>query len=126
MMYELVVDSGFSAAHKLRGYEGACEHLHGHNWRVQIVLRSAGLDRLGMVMDFKKVKSRVDRILGELDHVYLNELGPFKEKNPTTENIAKEVFDRLSERLRRGVRLARVTVWESDRCGASYFDPEQG
>lgn len=125
-MYELVVDSDFAAAHNLRGYDGACERLHGHNWRVQIVLRSAGLDELGMVMDFKDVKRHVAEILDELDHHYLNDLDSFKEQNPTTENISREIFHRLGERLPEGVGVGRVTVWESEKCGASYFDTEQG
>ena len=125
-MYELVVDTDFSAAHKLRGYEGACERLHGHNWRVQVVVKSQKLDRLGMVMDFKEVKSRLAQILDEFDHNYLNELDAFKEQNPTTENIAREVFDRLAALLDKGVQVGRVTVWESDKCGASYTSSSQG
>jgi 6-pyruvoyltetrahydropterin/6-carboxytetrahydropterin synthase len=111
----------FAAAHRLREYDGNCERLHGHNWKVDVVLRAALLDRLGMAMDFRVAKRLIHEVLDGFDHQCLNELAPFREMNPTTENIARVVYEALEARLPSGVAVAKVTAWESDQCGASYF-----
>ncbi|HUS57199.1 MAG TPA: 6-carboxytetrahydropterin synthase QueD [Planctomycetota bacterium] len=120
-MYELVYETHFAAAHHLRGYSGSCERLHGHNWKVIVLVRAAQLNELGMVLDFRDVKAHVDGLLNSLDHEYLNDLAPFTVANPTTENIAKWVFDELGKLLPKAVSVRKVTVWESERCGASYM-----
>ena len=76
-------------AHNLRGYNGDCEKLHGHNWKVEVILKTEKLNELGMVMDFKIVKEKLEVILSRFDHSYLNELSEFKQENPTTENVSK-------------------------------------
>lgn len=119
-MYELVVETDFAAAHNIREYAGNCERLHGHNWKVQVVLAARSLDHLGMVMDFREVKARLGEILQSLDHQYLNNVKPFKKLNPTTENIARFIWDKLSKSLPKKVRVAKVKVWESERCAAAY------
>ena len=122
-MYELTVVSTFSSAHNLRGYEGACENLHGHNWKVEAVIASPGLDKLGMVMDFKKLKESVGRILDSLDHRYLNEVPPFDRENATAENLARFIYQELSKALGKGdVSVLRVRVWESDTSAAAYYE----
>lgn len=122
MAFELVVETDFSAAHNLREYKGQCERLHGHNWKVQVVLKAEKLDTLGMVMDFRDAKRVIGEIINRFDHVYLNELQDFKILNPTTENLSKILYDELKNALPSGVKVARVTTWESDRCGAAYFE----
>jgi 6-pyruvoyltetrahydropterin/6-carboxytetrahydropterin synthase len=124
-MYELSVEASFAAAHSLRGYRGECERLHGHNWRVEVCLAAEALDELGMVMDFRDVKSMLGGVLAELDHRHLNEVPPFDALNPTTENLCRHVADRLRAGLPPRVAIRRVTCWESDRCSASY-SPEPG
>ena len=120
-MFELVLQMGFSAAHSLRGYEGVCERLHGHNWKVDVYLRRADLDDTGMVLDFKVAKQHLGAVLDEIDHRHLNELAYFREHNPTTESIARFITRELSARLPDSVRVDRVTAWESERCGATYW-----
>lgn len=120
-MYELIVEADFAAAHSLRGYQGKCENLHGHNWKVQVILRAAALNGLGMVMDFKEIKNTLKEILEGFDHKHLNELTLFKEENPTTENVAKFLYHELSKKLPQKVSVSKVTTWESACCGASYF-----
>ena len=120
-MYELVIQVDFAAAHNLRGYCGECENLHGHNWKLDIYLRSEKLDDLGMVMDFKVAKEHISAILDTIDHKYLNEVDYFREVNPTTENIARFMSEQLAKKLPDGVGVDRITVWESDRCGATYW-----
>jgi 6-pyruvoyltetrahydropterin/6-carboxytetrahydropterin synthase len=126
-MFEVTVESGFSAAHRLRDYEGACERLHGHNYRVAVTVRGEAVGISGMLVDFKGVRGTLGRVLDKLDHICLNEdVEDFGEGglNPTAENIAKWIFDRLAEtsatELPDGAALARVTVWESEKSSATY------
>ena len=81
-MYELIVESEFSAAHRLREYRGACEKLHGHNYRVEMVVASEKLDALGMVADFRELKRLLQEAAERYDHAFLNELAEFREAEP--------------------------------------------
>jgi len=122
-MYELTVDATFSSAHNIRGYEGACEQLHGHNWKVEIVVATKKLDKLDMVVDFRTLKGHLKDILERLDHKYLNEIPPFDKENATAENIAKYIYKELKGKVDdRGVKLSRVRVWESEHASASYYE----
>jgi len=120
-MYKLLIKIQFSAAHQLRGYRGKCENLHGHNWKVEVEIASERLDDLGLVIDFKELKQKVGKILEELDHQFLNDLPPFREVNPSSENIARHIFDRLCEELTEPhIQVDQVAVWESDTACAIY------
>lgn len=121
-MFELIVESEFAAAHNLRDYKGACENVHGHNWRVQIVLKSERLNKQGMVMDFKDIKEAIESILDEYDHRYLNQLDKFNIDNPTTENVSKLIYYTLNSRLPKEIAVKKVTTWESEQFGASYYE----
>jgi len=121
-MFELTVREEFSAAHQLRGYEGACENLHGHNWKVEVAVRGSQLNEIGILIDFKELKKALKEILSELDHQNLNALPAFFQENPSSENIARYIFQRLSEKLTdKSVEVFRVTVCETDRSCATYF-----
>lgn len=121
-MYELKIEESFAAAHRLRGYKGQCEDLHGHNWKIEVVVRADGLDDIGLAMDFHELKAVTRDILGFLDHCFLNDLPPFVEQNPSSENIAKFIFDEVASKVERdGLRVWRVTAWESERACASYL-----
>jgi len=119
-MYEISVETEFSAAHRLREYDGDCENLHGHNWKVRVTLQADALNRLGMLMDFREIKSLVADVLDEYDHAFLNDLERFQKVNPTTENIARCVAEEMGGRLPEGIRVAAVTAWESARSSATY------
>ena len=116
-MYKLNVKAEFSSAHNLRGYHGKCEELHGHNWKVEVTAASKKLDKIGMVMDFKKIKEALKSVIEPLDHKYLNNLAHFKKINPTSENIAKFIYDNLKLKI---PFLSSVTVWENDTSSAAY------
>jgi 6-pyruvoyltetrahydropterin/6-carboxytetrahydropterin synthase len=118
-MFSIKVEADFSSAHNLREYKGKCEELHGHNWKVEVVVRGKALDKAGMVMDFKDLKFRVNEILEKLDHKYLNEMPYFKKANPTSENIAKYIYDILKNKVS---TLKSVTVWESQNSAATYYE----
>jgi len=122
-MYEVAIEATFSAAHSLRNYRGKCEELHGHNWKVEVTVKSDDLDEIGMAIDFKILKERTGIVIEQLDHHHLNELSPFKQLNPSSENIARYLFDQLKKELREEkVRLSRVTVWESEGSKAMYYE----
>lgn len=119
-MFSIGVRKYFSAAHYLRGYKGKCEELHGHNWQVETCVSGDTLDELGMVMDFKELKKKINAVLGELDHRLINDHPHFSEHNPSSEELARYIHTRLSEGLEKGLCVDHVTVWESERCWARY------
>ncbi|MBN2468277.1 MAG: 6-carboxytetrahydropterin synthase QueD [Deltaproteobacteria bacterium] len=122
-MYTVVVHSTFSSAHKLRGYHGDCEELHGHNWKVVVEVAGASLDNLGMVMDFRVLKKRIHAVTQKLDHAYLNDIPPFDTLNPSSENISSYIFRELKKTINDDrIRLSKVTVWESDNAAAVYSE----
>ncbi len=119
-MYYVTVKTEFAGAHQLRGYRGKCENLHGHNWKVEAVIRGPRLDGAGMLVDFVELKAKLADLIGELDHRNLNELEPFRVDNPSAENIARHLYEGLARAMPPGVSVDRVTVYETDRCAATY------
>jgi len=118
-MYEVKVKSKFSSAHYLREYKGKCEELHGHNWHVEVTSCDRELNSIGMVVDFGKLKKELNEILQYLDHKHLNEIEHFKTANPTSENIARYIYDKLTEKAPE-IKINAVTVWETDSSAATY------
>lgn len=120
-MYHLTIHTHFAAAHNLINYQGDCENLHGHNWKVEVTVAATSLDNAGLAIDFKILKKETNLILDRLDHKYLNDLEPFKEISPSSEHIARYLFDELSVVLNNdNVQVEKVNVWESDFACASY------
>ncbi len=119
-LYALTVRMSFAAAHRLRDYEGNCERLHGHNWEVEATVESRSLDPRGMAIDFRAIKAALGEALARFDHMYLNEVPPFDALNPSSENLARHVFEDLERRIPPPVRVARVAVWESGDARAEY------
>ncbi|MBW1716709.1 MAG: 6-carboxytetrahydropterin synthase QueD [Deltaproteobacteria bacterium] len=122
-MFELKVITDFAAAHQLRNFRGNCERLHGHNWKVEVTLSGDKLNEAGLLIDFREIKEATDGILKELDHSFLNDLPQFKNENPSSENIAAYLFQKLSGELNDNhLKVTKVTAWESDSTCASYSD----
>lgn len=121
-MFKAKIRDSFSAAHSLRGYQGDCERLHGHNYRVEVMVASAELDEVGIVMDFRDLKAALKEVLHEMDHHYLNELGAFENCNPSAEHIARHIYARLKGMLPSGIALSEVAVWENENCCALYSE----
>ncbi|MFH1422513.1 MAG: 6-carboxytetrahydropterin synthase QueD [Planctomycetota bacterium] len=119
-MFELKVTDSFAAAHNLRGYEGECENLHGHNYTVEVVIAAKTLNKLGVVVDFKLIKKELNEVISLFDHSYLNNQPPFIQKNATAENIAREIYNKLKGKFK-PARVTRVTVYESEKASASYI-----
>lgn len=123
-MYELKIISQFAAAHQLREFEGGCEKLHGHNWKVEVYVTGKKLEKNGLLIDFRMIKDATKKALDKLDHKFLNELEPFMTQNPSSENIACHIFKSLSREINdESVKIAKVTAWESDSACASYTEP---
>lgn len=122
-MYELMIESQFASAHQLRGYKGKCEDLHGHNWRVQVTVSSDKLNDIGIVVDFHDLKAMVNEVVSSLDHTFLNELFPFTEKNPSSENIARWIYETVKKKIGKDhYSISSVTVWESETASATYYE----
>lgn len=119
-MYELTVQTEFSAAHALRGYPGKCARLHGHNFKVEVTVCGAELDELGMLVDFQTIKARLREITEAFDHRILNDLPPFAKQNPTAENLARYLYEQMRDSAPAGVTIAASTVHETCRAAATY------
>ena len=121
-MFDIFIDSHFSGGHHLRNYPGNCERPHGHNWKVTVTVRVSELDKLGMGIDFRTVKTAVAGVIDDLDHHDLNEHPAFQKKNPSSENIALHIYDSLKKVLISDrYRVFSVTVRETENSGVTYY-----
>jgi 6-pyruvoyltetrahydropterin/6-carboxytetrahydropterin synthase len=121
--YALTVRTTFAAAHRLREYEGNCERLHGHNWRVEVTVESRVLDDRGIALDFRAIKAQLAEMLSRFDHKYLNDVAPFDVLNPSSENLARHMFEEMEKLILPPAVVARVAVWESEDARAEYYRP---
>jgi 6-pyruvoyltetrahydropterin/6-carboxytetrahydropterin synthase len=120
-MYEITITKSFAAAHVLKDIGGKCEGLHGHNFVVEVSLTADKVSKEGLLIDFRVLKEWTDEILDELDHTYLNDYPYFKDLNPSAENLAKFIYDRIHDKAKSvNCAVSRVMVWESDNARASY------
>jgi 6-pyruvoyltetrahydropterin/6-carboxytetrahydropterin synthase len=120
-MYKVNVRRHFDAAHALRGYHGKCENLHGHRWEIVVCIASQTLGEADMAFDFTLLKHELDALLERFDHHNLNETPPFDQINPSSENIARTVYEGLKARLP-GIKLQYVESWESPDAWATYSE----
>ncbi len=124
-MFDIFIDTHFAGAHHLREYPGNCEKPHGHNWKVQVTVRAHTLDELGMGIDFKVLKQKVNAVIDDLDHCDLNEHPAFLQQNPSSENIAVYLFSQLKAPLQHDrYRLYCITIRETDTSGLTYYGPD--
>ena len=122
--YLLSAEATFSAAHTLPGVD-MCERFHGHNWRVRLTVRvpEAGLDQMGMGVDFRQIERVTRDSVAEFEHRYLNDLPEFRDRPPTAERVASVVWTRASERLTSlapSAAVAEVEVWETPQYRVVY------
>ena len=122
-MFEISVETSFSAAHQLRGYQGSCSRLHGHNFRIRVSVLSDQLDEVGIGLDFRKLRAILEASTGRLDHQNLNEVPPFDRINPTSEHIARYLFEELKPKLAEvHVLIRSVQVSESATVAVTYME----
>jgi 6-pyruvoyltetrahydropterin/6-carboxytetrahydropterin synthase len=121
-MWEISTETVVAAAHRLRNTPGEGERLHGHNWRIRAVVQAKALDAPGWVLDFNHVSAVLRALVEPYEHVFLNEIPPFDDLNPTAENLARIVAEGLAAKLDDDrVRVTRVDVWENDACCATFY-----
>lgn len=118
-MYEVKIETSFSAAHHLLNYKGNCENQHGHNWKVEVYVRGNNLDKSNILVDFKVLKKEVNLIMDKLDHKDINELDEFKNISPSSEIISKFIYDEVKKIF---PNVSKVSVWETQNSCASYFE----
>jgi len=118
-VYQISVEQHFDAAHFLRGYRGKCEALHGHRFRAVVRIESPGLDDIGLAYDFSELKQYLAGVISRFDHTCLNDVPPFDQINPSSENIAATIYKELKPKLT-GVSIVAVEVWESPQTGVVY------
>jgi len=121
-MYKTFIETTFAAAHQLRNYKGSCGQLHGHTWKVRVETEADRLDKTGMTIDFKDLKTETDSVISEFDHHYINQVAPFDRENPTAENLARYIYRKIEKILPENVKISEVTVWESDSYGVKYSE----
>lgn len=120
-MYQVSVEEHFDAAHYLRDYRGKCENLHGHRFKVVVTVNAFKLNEIGLAYDFVELKGHLRQILASFDHTCLNDIAPFDKINPSSENIAMTIYNRLKSCLPQGVvSLTSVEVWESPESRIVY------
>ena len=120
-MYQISVEQHFDAAHFLRGYQGKCEALHGHRFRVVAKITASGIDEVGLAYDFTVLKQQLGEIISRFDHTCLNDVPPFDKINPSSENIAATIYNDLKLKVAGApVSLSCVEVWESPQSGVTY------
>jgi 6-pyruvoyltetrahydropterin/6-carboxytetrahydropterin synthase len=121
-MYELTIKTHFDAAHSLTGYPGECARLHGHTFKVDVVVVSETLNSIGIVYDFKDLKDAVNKILNRFDHRHMNEIPPFDKTSPTAENLANYLYHELQREagLPTGLDIKQVSIWESETACITF------
>ena len=119
-MYKISVEQHFDAAHFLREYQGKCENLHGHRFKVVVTVEASDLNEIGLAYDFTELKRQLADILANFDHTCLNDTPPFDKINPSSENIATTIYNRLKSRFQEKVTLSSVEVWESPQSYVTY------
>ena len=124
-MFDLKITSGFSSAHALRGYQGKCENVHGHNWKVEAVVSASELNEIGIAIDFKLLKNYLNEVLETLDHKFINEADFFLSVNPSAENLAMFIYNEFEKKIKsikhNGIAVKSVNVYETDTSMASYY-----
>ena len=122
-IYELYIETHFSAAHALKDYPGDCARLHGHNWIVRVYVRCRKLNDIGIGIDFRVMKDHVGEVLQSLDHVNISDLPQFCDINPTSEHIARYLYEELGKRINTGdIRVSKIKVSETPNAGVFYWE----
>jgi 6-pyruvoyltetrahydropterin/6-carboxytetrahydropterin synthase len=122
-MFEVSSEVQFSAAHHLTNYKGPCEQVHGHNWKVRATILCPELNESGIGIDFRILKNALNAIVDELDHTDLNTVFDLRNENPSSENIARYVYNKLQPVTDcNGNRVDRVEVSETPGNTAAYYE----
>ena len=119
-MFTVSVETHFQASHQLALPDGSKEPTHGHNWLVTADVSSETMKPLGVVMDFRQLKAMADDIVAEFENKSLDKLDYFQRNNPSAENVAKYIYEKLEPKLPKGIELRSVKVEEEPGCSAKF------
>ena len=135
-MYSVQAETTFNSAHFLENYNGKCNTIHGHNWKIVVEIQSKELHN-DMVIDFKKLKEYLKEVAQLYDHKLIIKEGSLKnntikcleeegfslsivEFNTTAENFAKHIYYILKNKCKLNVKI--VNIYETDNNKASYWE----
>ena len=119
-MFTISVETHFRASHRLNLPDGDTERAHYHDWVVTAEVSSKKLNNLAIVINFQKLKQMLDNIVTKVDNTALNNLRYFKQNNPSAENVARYIFEKLDQKLPKGTKLENVKVVEEPGCWAKF------
>jgi 6-pyruvoyltetrahydropterin/6-carboxytetrahydropterin synthase len=125
-MFTVSVETHFQASHGLALLDGSTEALHRHDWLVIVDVSSETLNSMGLVIDFHQLKAQLDNVVSEFDNATLTTVEYFRQNNPSAENIAKYIYEKLEPRLPQGPKLERITVVEEPGCSARFSKSSVG
>ena len=120
-MFTVSVETHFRASHQLAMPDGSKEPMHHHYWSVTADVSSEKLNNMGLVIDFHKLRAILDNAIAGLNNTSLDRIEYFMQNNPTAENVAKYVYDKLHLKLPKGVALESIIVIEEPGCSAKYI-----
>jgi len=119
-LFKISIETHFRASHQLALPDGSKEPLHDHDWVVTADVGSEKLDRMGLVMDFGRLKVTVDNIVSEFDNTPLEKIDYFQQHNSSAENVAKYIYEKLEPKLPQEVKLLSISVVEEPGCSAKF------
>jgi len=121
-MFTISVETGFRASHQLIGPSGSKEPAHRHNWLVTADVSSDSLNAMGVVIDFRRLKAAVDNIVAEFDNKSFSRIDYFRRNNPSAENVARYIYEKLKPKLPKGLKLQNIKVFEKPSCSAEFSE----
>jgi 6-pyruvoyltetrahydropterin/6-carboxytetrahydropterin synthase len=122
-VFEVAYETTFCATHRLTDNGRPIEPLHGHDWRVEVVAAGEALDRIGVVLDFERLKDVVGDVARRFHYKDVNDHPAFHDQSPSAEAMARYVFQQVRDGLgAEGELLRRVRVWEAPGCSATYLE----
>jgi 6-pyruvoyltetrahydropterin/6-carboxytetrahydropterin synthase len=121
-MFYLSVELNISSAHYLRDFNGACQRMHGHNWKIRVVVKAEELDDTGMAVDFKDLRDISEKVIMKYDHQNLNELPPFDKINPTAELMSRYFYQEIAKELPTHVSMSKISIWETEKYRLDYCE----
>ncbi len=121
-MWEISSEIVLATSHQIRGVPAAGGRVHEHRLRVRAFVRAAHLDAVGWVLDFHELDAALSRLVAPFEGRFINAIPPWDDVNPTRENLARFIADRLAAELSDDrVRVHRVEVGEGAHCAS--FEP---
>ena len=139
MTYRICKIFEVESGHMLSKHKGNCKYPHGHSRKIEVIIESNKLNENDMVLDFKRVKEIIKPLVDIYDHSicinsddtmcdvfknhYGNRVNVFERQDPTSEVMAKKIFDIIKENLSGdGIRVCSVRIWETSSAWAEYCE----